>query len=135
LMNRELGSKTSQLCQRTGERPRKTQRRRSGNGAFKVPFSRFHYDAPPVTARSSSAYPAEALGSYWRARNDWERELFQRIVTQWVTLAVHTEGKEVLSLCSQSLRFLGLVTAFIRSHGWTSQHYITLLVSCATNAL
>jgi hypothetical protein len=29
-----------------------------------------------------------------QTHDDWERELFQRIATQWVVLAVHKKGME-----------------------------------------
>ena len=36
----------------------------------------------------------EALTLAAQTQDDWEWELFQRIATQWVVLAVHEEGKE-----------------------------------------
>ena len=36
----------------------------------------------------------EALTLAAQTQDDWERELFQRIATQWVALAVHEEGME-----------------------------------------
>jgi hypothetical protein len=38
------------------------------------------------------AEEAETLAA--QTQDDWERELFQRITTQWVALAVHKKGKE-----------------------------------------
>jgi hypothetical protein len=36
----------------------------------------------------------EALALAAQTRDDWERELFQRITTQWQCLAVHKRCKE-----------------------------------------
>jgi hypothetical protein len=36
----------------------------------------------------------EALTLAAQTQDDWERELFQRIATQWQCLVVHKKGKE-----------------------------------------
>ena len=49
----------------------------------------------PSMAPDERRYRAEeALTLGAQTQDDWERELFQRIATQWVVLAVHKEGKE-----------------------------------------
>ena len=50
---------------------------------------------PPCMASDECRHRAEeALALAAQTHDDWERELFQRIATQWVVLAVHEEGME-----------------------------------------
>ena len=49
---------------------------------------------PPMTSDECRHRAQEALTLAAQTQDDWERELFQRIATQWVVLAVHKEGKE-----------------------------------------
>jgi hypothetical protein len=49
---------------------------------------------PPMASDECRHRAEEALTLAAQTQDDWERELFQHIATQWVVLAVHKEGKE-----------------------------------------
>jgi hypothetical protein len=49
----------------------------------------------PCVASDECRHRAEeALTLAAQTQDDWERELFQRIATQWRCLVVHKKGKE-----------------------------------------
>jgi hypothetical protein len=49
---------------------------------------------PSVASDECRHWAEEAQTLAAQTQDDWERELFQRIATQWVALAVHEKGKE-----------------------------------------
>ena len=49
---------------------------------------------PSITSDECRRRAEEAQTLAAQTKDDWERELFQRITTQWVALAVHKKGME-----------------------------------------
>ena len=49
---------------------------------------------PSMASDECRQWAEEAQTLAAQTQDDWERELFQRIATQWVALAVHEEGME-----------------------------------------
>jgi hypothetical protein len=49
---------------------------------------------PSLTSEECRRRAEEAQTLAAQTQDDWERELFQRITTQWHVLAVHKKGKE-----------------------------------------
>jgi hypothetical protein len=49
---------------------------------------------PSMASDECRQWAEEAQTLAAQTQDDWERELFQRIATQWVALAVHKKGKE-----------------------------------------
>ena len=47
-----------------------------------------------ITSEECRRRAEEAQTLAAQTQDDWERELFQRITTQWHVLAVHKKGKE-----------------------------------------
>ena len=49
---------------------------------------------PPMASDECRHRAEEAQTLAAQTHDDWERELFQRIATQWVVLAIHKKGME-----------------------------------------
>jgi hypothetical protein len=49
---------------------------------------------PSMTSDECRRRAEEAQTLAAQTQDDWERELFQRIATQWQVLAIHKKGKE-----------------------------------------
>jgi hypothetical protein len=49
---------------------------------------------PSITSDECRRRAEEAQTLAAQTQDDWERELFQRITTQWQVLAIHKKSKE-----------------------------------------
>jgi hypothetical protein len=66
----------------------------TSNGLGELPREPVMLRHPSMASDECRHRAEEALTLAAQTQDDWERELFQRIATQWVVLAVHKEGKE-----------------------------------------
>ena len=59
---------------------------------------------PFITSDECRRRAEEAQTLAAQTQDDWERELFQRIITQWVALAIHKEGTMKTTPSSSNVR-------------------------------